>query len=320
VSNTGQPETKVPANVEQAGDWFSDAPGGDLSLADIFGPNPDAVPPDNAAAQAQLQPEPEQAPQQPPQEEFFLRGKRSVYKTLDEAVKGIDEKDELIERLRTEYQRVTGRDPITGRYVAREPDTPRAPATSGVEDDYLSNPAKFLEDLNQAYISQDGRKYYETHAKFVLSMLRPYLPVVQTAARTTALTQVKERVKDEQFDKFLREELPQVLQENETLATLIQAAESNPALAQHLPNLYETAYYFARGRKLPELVKSAAQPVQQPVQPPRPTLRPGTMPPPPPTTAGGKPFDPNHVDWGDPEQRKAYMKWLESKGVLDVKI
>jgi hypothetical protein len=317
MSNTGQPDPNkpaVPESLTQADDWLANAPLGDTELSNIFGPNPDAVP---AAAQ-----QPEAPAEQPQQEEFFLRGKKSVYKTPEEAVKGIDQKDELIDQLRQQYAQVTGIDPITGRPVgAPRPAVQQPPQVpSQVEEDYLANPSKFIQDLNAAIERGDGERFVQAHQRFVQSVVRPYVTVLQDVARTAAMERVRARIKD--FDEFAQRELPSILQENPTLAQLIRAAEQTPELYQHLPDLYETAYYASRGKRLPELVKQQQQPTQPASPPPRPTLRPGTMPPVQATTSRGEVFDPNNPDenLADPEKRKAYMRWLETRGINDVKI
>jgi hypothetical protein len=316
MNSTGQPDPNqpaVPESLTQADDWLANAPLGDVELSNVFGPNSDAVP---TGAQQ---------PEQPQQEEFFLRGKKTVYKTPEEAVKGIDQKDELIDQLRQQYVQVTGIDPITGKPVGtprptvqQPPPPPQVP--SPAEEDYLANPTKFVQDLNAAIERGDGERFVQAHQRFVQSVVRPYVTVLQDVARTAAMERVRTRIKD--FDEFAQRELPSILQENPTLMQLIRAAEQSPELYQHLPDLYETAYYAARGKRLPELVKQQQQPVQSASPPPRPTLRPGTMPPVQATTARGEAFDPNNLDdnLADPEKRKAYMRWLESRGVTDVKI
>jgi hypothetical protein len=73
--------------------------------------------------------------------------------------------------------------------------------------------------------------------------------------------------------------------------------------------LYKVAYFAARGRQLPELLKQAQAPAPQPPQQARPTLQASaTTPPMQQATA---------PDIRTPEGRKALIAQMEQNGILD---
>ena len=93
-----------------AGINTSDAPGGDYSLDDIFG--------DNSSTPTTDVPTPTETPAPlatTPAEPVIKTKTGTVYKTLGDAVEGIEHKDALIAQLRDQVKKNTGADPLTSQ-------------------------------------------------------------------------------------------------------------------------------------------------------------------------------------------------------------
>ncbi len=117
----------APQNPSQTTGWFNDAPGGDIDLDKLF-PNPEL------ALQAPSQPpaaEPA-APQAPAAEQYFLKtATGTVYKSAEDAIRGTEEKDRVIQQLREKIAQSEGQDPLKKSQQAAQPP---------VEADYRQSP------------------------------------------------------------------------------------------------------------------------------------------------------------------------------------
>lgn len=228
-------------------------------------------------------------------EEFFLQGAKSVYKTREAAIEGINAKDALIEELRSKIPQAQ----------------PQPPATPTNEiPNYVQDPNKFYEAQVAAVNKNDPKAYADTLATFVNQLMAPYLPVIATSVKSQAVERVSTELKDfrevhdsEAFSKVL-DTLPK-------LKEAIAIAESNPQMADVLPEFYKVAYLATRGSQLPELLKAAQASGAPSPQPVRPTMTSG---PAMPATSRGA------LDLTTSEGRQQYIKDMEGRGILDVPV
>lgn len=203
------------------------------------------------AAQPQTAQPVQQPVQQPTQDQLFLKGDRSVYKTAEDAVRGINEKDAVIEQLRQRYALTTGIDPITGRPVG-----PQGQTQESV--DYYQQPDQYLDALYSAAKKGGPEAYRDVQAKFLFDALKPLQPVIQKAARdqaveslATEIPAAKAFVGTPNYSK--------ALEVNPELKQAILLSESDQRFHSRLPGLYKLAYLTAQGMQMPELLKAQAQ-------------------------------------------------------------
>lgn len=213
-----------------------------------------------------------------PASEPFLKGKSSIYNSPEAALEGINQKDALIEQLRTRYALTTGIDPITGQPVQAIQQQP--PQT----DDYYQNPTQYLDDLYKAAKEGGPQAYRDVQAKFMLDTLKPLQPILQRAAREQAVEETTKSVPA--IGTFIGSQLyEKTLTENPELKQAINTAEQDYRWHSRLPGLYKLAYQAGQGLNLPEILKAnqTQQPPQTPPVAPRPTAQPATPAPPRPT-------------------------------------
>ena len=114
------PETTIdqiaPGGVVQ----LSNAPGGlDDATFDSLFPAESSQQVVQPAQQVAAKPDAQQTQTSTTQQtQPFLKGERSLYNSQEDAVRGVNEKDALIEQMRQRYALVTGMDPITGKPIA----------------------------------------------------------------------------------------------------------------------------------------------------------------------------------------------------------
>jgi hypothetical protein len=255
---------------------FSDAPGGDIALDDLFGADGQPAAPTTATT-----PDPTPAPvtNQPAIPDFFLDAGTSKYKTQEEAIRGFAHKDEVIEHLRGIAVQATGIDPLTGQKVA----VPR-PQSSGTspygqpyqDDSYLNNPAKYSSDLRKAVSSNDETAYLNVQKKLaqeqMMQQFAPVAPLIQQFAVQSAVASVTN--KQPEFKAFYNTpEYTKALDARPLLKSAIQAAEQNFELQAQLPELYELAYQVSQVQKMSDLVKAQSQPTTPSVRPTTPASR-----------------------------------------------
>jgi hypothetical protein len=100
--------------------------------------------------------------------------------TAEDAAKGVNEKDTLIEQLRQRYALTTGIDPITGKPVGvngqPQPD----------QIDYTQQPDRYLDDLYNAAKKGGPEAYLDVQQKFIFDSVKPLQPILQKAARDQA--------------------------------------------------------------------------------------------------------------------------------------
>lgn len=217
------------------------------------------------------------APQTPA--EPFIKATKSVYKTSEDAIKGIDEKDSLIDQLRQRYALTTGIDPITGKPVSQ--------AVQPQQIDYTQSPDLYLKDLYEAANSGDPTKYAAVQEKLIADKMKPLQPLISQVVKEQALKAIAGE--NPEAGKFIESPAFQkTLEENPDLKAAIATAETDSRFHTRLPGLYKLAFRAGQGMQLPDLIAAAkvGQPPQnsQP-QPVRTTVQPTTLSPGKPTAA-----------------------------------
>src|SRR5438105_3686875 len=135
------PDPVVPQGPPQTQGWLGNAPTGDLTLDQLFPPDSPVgdltqAPPTTQPATTPAAPA-APAASAPPPENFISTSTGTVYKTRDEAVKGLEHKDQLIEKLRKDHIEKFGVDPITGQKVGHQPATAPSTTPSAQPPSYL---------------------------------------------------------------------------------------------------------------------------------------------------------------------------------------
>lgn len=244
---------------------LNNAPGGldDATFDSLFPAEPSQT---QSVQQTTAQPVTQQTQQtqttqpvtQPTQNDFFLKGDHSVYKTAEEAAQGINQKDALIEQLRQRYALTTGIDPITGKPVAAQGQPQEAV-------DYYQQPDQYLDALYNAAKKGGPEAYRDVQAKFLFDALKPLQPVIQKAARDQALESLATEIPG---TKGFVGTVPytKALDLNPELKQAISISESDQRFHSRLPGLYKLAYLTAQGMQLPELLKAQASQTQTPTQ------------------------------------------------------
>lgn len=192
--------------------------------------------------------------------DFFLKGDKSVYKTAEDALKGVNEKDTLIENLRQRYALTTGIDPITGQPVQA------VQQQQQTENDYYQNPQLYLDELYKA-AKTSPEAYRDAQSKFIMDTLKPIQPLVAKMARDNALASIATEIPN--IDKFMGSPAyNKALESNPELKGAIATAETDSRFYGRLGGLVKLAYYAAQGQALPDLIKAAqAQPTTNNNQP-----------------------------------------------------
>ena len=274
---------------------FSDAPSGDLNLDDVFGPDSNTV-----TTQSPDTKEPPAAVDSTKQstEPFIKTRTGTLYKTPEDAVEGIEHKDALIAQLREQVRNNTGHDPLVAK-----PDT-KQPVNYVVDQD------KYFEDIARAVETKNTKAYMEAQQKLIWDSLGPIAPTITALSRANAERVVAEQLPE--FKGFLNSEQYQTIgQSSPLLLDAIKAAESNPAAASQLPELYRIAYLASQGSRVPELIQSAQHSVQQVT--PRPTVQSTQLAPPPTNSSQVQP------GLNSTAERKAMIERQEASGVLNLK-
>lgn len=230
---------------------MSDSPNGldDAMFDQLF-------PADGTASQVVAQPQPPvtqpnppvtQAPPVQTQSGPFIKAANTVYETPEAAIRGINEKDALIEQLRQRYALTTGIDPISGRPVSSQTSQP-APTN------YYQQPDRYVQDLVDSQ-KRGPEAYRDVQSKFITDTLEPLKPLIQRAAREQAIEQVNGEIKD--IGTFISSPAYQrALDANPELKVAISTAETDTQWHHRLGPLYKIAYYTGQGMQLPELLKA----------------------------------------------------------------
>lgn len=259
------PESPVVANPG----FGAGVPEADLSFDDIFGSPQEGLvvtpPQTTAPTEGEVQPQAPVAPQAPvTQPSFDFKTKTgTVYKSVEDAIRGTEEKDTLIETLRQEAIARTGIDPVTRKPAGHQSEAPR---------NYLSDPSQFTKDLRKAVESNDDMAYAQANMKLLADFLQPIEPLITSYAQQKAIESVSKDISE--FQAFRNSaDFSKVLETNGALRQAITVAESDVRLSNQLPELYKLTYWASQGLKTPDLIKAAqaqaaAAPPQAPVRTP----------------------------------------------------
>jgi hypothetical protein len=251
--------------------------------------------------------------------EFVLKtATGTVYKTPEDAVRGIEQKDQLISQLRSMVSAVTGEDPLRKSGAVPGQTTAQPQPVS-----YLRDSRRYAEDLTKA--ADAGQKtgnwdaYRNVQAQLQFEVTQqavgPYMPVVQNVGRQQAMDEVSRSVPE--FRKFYgSEEYNKVLESRPKLAGFIQLAETQPTLQEELKELYHSVYDSAQAAKLPELVKQN-QPPSNPTPAPRMPIAPMTRPSLNVPDQGRTPSQTPKPGLQTSAQRQALIEQLKQRGVED---
>jgi hypothetical protein len=241
----------------------------------------------------------------------------TVYKTPDDAIKGIEQKDQLINQLRSMVAAATGEDPLSKSGIKPGPTTAPAKPVS-----YLQDRRRFAQDLTKAaelgqrddswdpYGNVLGQYIYE----IVQSAVGPYMPVVQSVGKQQALAEVAKG--NPAFQDFYNSpEYHKVLEERPKLAQYIQQLEGSPTAQEDLREMYQSAWDHAQAKKLPELARQHQQtPNPTPRMPSQVVSRPSLQVP----DRGQTVAREAKPSLSTPEGRKAIIEEAERRGLADV--
>ena len=279
--------------------------GGPITWDELFPPEPGAP----AGSQGATTPQGgNQAPPTPAASQtaatnaaaFELKTKTgTVYKSIEDAQKGIEHKDALIEQLRQRYILERGIDPVTGQQVQLQPTSQNV--------NYMQDRKRYVDDLTQAAQKNDSDAIWQAQTKLVSDMLAPLAPVMSSFAKQQAIETLSGEIKD--IREFVgSDDYNKALADTPDLRDAISRAENDYQHHQRLSGLYKVAYRVSQGIRLPEILK--AQPASPAAQPVRTTTAPATLPPPQQQTAqaslhGGK------------AARQALIQQMEAQGIAD---
>ncbi len=267
---------------------------GDLSLDDVF-PNPELT--STTASTTSQVAEPTQT--QVASEPFMKTSSGTVYKTVEDAIKGTEHKDELIRKLREQAIAQTGIDPVTNQPVRQQQQNTQQ------YTNYTQDPDRFLKDLTDAAESKDTKAYVRVQQKLVEDTMSPYANLIADFSKMKAVEQVTSEIPD--FRDFLKsEDYQKTLDENVPLKTALSVAEANPAHSGDLAQFYKMAYKLnAADRKLPQALRAQTQ-----TQTVRPTVTStATLPPP---SNGMRHEQPSLAT---SEGRKALLAQMDTAGI-----
>lgn len=263
-----------------------------LSLDDVFG-NPDLTPND---PNKPVTPPTEVAQPSQPTEPFLRTASGTVYKSAEDAAKGVEHKDQLIAKLRQEAIERTGIDPVTGQPVNRNVEVPKS---------YTQDHKRFIGDLSKAAQANDSEAYARVQAQFVNDVMAPYAPVLTTLARTQAVESVTQSIPE--FRQFMGStEYSETVDKFPLLKGAIAQSEGDPSQSANLAQLYQMT--FALASKKPEVVRTQVPSI------PRPTVSSVSLPSVPQSGSTAAP------DMGTIEGRRAIIEAQERSGVLNMRL
>lgn len=263
---------------------FTDAPGGDQTLDDIFNIG-ETTPSENSTTTQETQTTGDQP--------FLKTSTGTVYKSADDAVKGIEHKDALIAQLRQEATARTGVDPIKNK--------PNAEVT----ETYLENPKKYFEDIRKA---QNEQEVLAVQGRYIQEQLAPYAPLIAGMAKSRAVEEVSTEVPE--IKSFLSStEYHDTLERYPLLKNSIQIAENNPSASGDLAQLYRMAHSSSTGMNLSKIVQTNSR---EAVAETRPTVSSTTT-----LAPGTQRAVPPSMDTS--QGRKSIIENQTSRGVLDIR-
>jgi hypothetical protein len=268
---------------------FSDAPEG--SLDDIFASVNDGVTQtETPVVPVTTTPEQTLEEAQP----FLKTSTGTVYKSVDDAVKGIEHKDAYITQLKAELEAAKGPKPTVAE---TQSDAPKS---------YRSNPTEYF---NRIKAAKDETELLKVQTEFVNEVtndaIAPYAPILVGMVKSQAIDSVQSEIP--KFREFLgSDDYKTTLDSFPLLKQSIEISETYPERSGDLAQLYRLAYNTAVGKNLPKYVAQGTG-TPTPVQT-RPTVTSTPAAPLPRTTTAPPSF-------GTSEGRKAIIEQQEANGV-----
>jgi hypothetical protein len=256
-------------------------------------------------------PEPTQTTltQDPKTGEFIRTRTGTVYKSQEDTIRGIEEKDQLIDNLRKMVTAVTGQDPV------KKGQTPLQGDVS-----YLQDANRYAQDKTRAAAygerTGDWRAYQQVEVKLQREIIEQtvgqYRPVIQKTILQEALDNAVKTTPD--FKTFYgTDEYQSVLSQRPALKESIEYWEQNGDPGGKLSQLYQSAWDARNSIKLPELLKQPTS--QTPTTPPRMPLGSSTLTAPRVVTERGQASATPGLSTS--AGRKALIADMEARGVQD---
>jgi len=201
----------------------------------------------------QEQPTP-QAPPQPPAPDYFLKADTgTVYKTAEDAARGVAEKDRMIatQKQQLEHLQRIAQAALGGQTPQQTAQQQQAALYNALETSVQRGDMTFDQAVT-ALAERTSQQQYQLQ-------MQPLQPLIRHANRTQAL-----EIASQQFDPNIRsfhgtERYNKVLETNSVLRDGINQAEADPRYAGALPELYKMAFQLASLQPAP----AGAQPPQQ---------------------------------------------------------
>jgi hypothetical protein len=215
------------------------------------------------------EPAPQEVPEAPPAKPSWTELKTktgTVYKTAEDAIQGIETKDNTIAQLRSMIAAVTGEDPLSKS--GAKPGTTNAPQKPV---SYLQDEARFAQDLTQAaelgQKTNDWKAYRNVQAQLayevVQSAVGAYIPVVQKVGKQEAIEAVAKELPE--FRNFYgSQEYQKVLEQRPKLAGYIKTLEGNATMQEDLAEQYRDVWNEHQVKKLAELASKPVAVVPNP--------------------------------------------------------
>ena len=224
-------------------------------------------PPDGGLSLDELFPNPENASQTPTpvaqnvtpqahQPEYFLKASTgTVYNSLEDAVRGTEEKDRTVERLKAELAQLK----------AQTPQPQSQPQADFAETAF--------DKLATAAQKGDKRAYIQALAEVQMATLQQFAPVLSGVYEQNAVSRI-ESEGAENFRAWLNSpDYTRTLEQFPRLAEGIQAAKNDPRFAGNLEEFYRLAYGAYVASKAKEISTTAARNSAPAPTQPRPTLQ-----------------------------------------------
>lgn len=179
----------------------------------------------------------------------FLVG---TYKTKEEAERGLNEKDQLIARMRSMLEAATGVDPV--KVIKGRGDRTNV--------SYLQDATQYAMDKTKAaelgQKTGDWTAYRDVEAKLQREIMQqdlaPYMPVVQDVGRQKAIKAVASEIPD--FETFYGSETwNKALEARPKLREAVEMGEQRGIPPLDMAELYKSVYDAGQTIKLPTLLK-----------------------------------------------------------------
>jgi len=227
--------------------------------------DPNAQPPAQSDDWFQSHEEP-QAPQAPPPPvpDYFLKAETgTVYKTAEEAARGVAEKDRMIsqQKQQLEYLQRVAQAALGGQPQAQTAAQQQASLLNALEGSVQRGDMTFDQAM-QAFVQQASQRQFQQG-------MEPLQPLIRHANRIQALEVAAQRYDPNIASFYGKESYNKTLESYPELREAIEIAEANPQFAAKLPGLYRMTFQLASGTPAPAATQPTQQTVPQSNQPPQ---------------------------------------------------